>query len=65
MRTPGSIRSDTTSANVVKVPKPDWSDALALVGLAMAGVGLWMLSPWAMLVLAGALLTVAALRLGR
>jgi len=49
---------------VVKVPKPDLSDGVAVAGLIAASVGLWMLSPWAVLVFVGLLTAVLALRLG-
>lgn len=43
---------------------PELSDTLALVGIALIGVGAWMLLPAAALIVVGALLLVAGLRLG-
>lgn len=35
---------------------PDISDALIAIGTLIAGVGLWFITPWAVLVLVGVLL---------
>ena len=43
---------------------PDASDTLAVIGVVLIGAGVWLISPAAALIVVGALLIAAALRIG-